>query len=205
MHAVTHLLITISKKWWALLLVFILNAAAFGILFSLEDQFEAITGIPVYDTQNDLTPDRLLQQLPLYTGEARSAYLRFAAFDFIFPLVAAVFIAVLWALLLRLNRWRITQQLLLWNLPLVALLVTLWDWLENVSLLMILNTGTTSGQTLVDAALLFKRLKLLFLMLNGTLTGVLVVLLVLQVTYRIVRHAVTPTTTPITTHEKEGV
>lgn len=187
MRAINNLLIAISKKWWAVLLVIVCNFASFGILFGLEDQFEAITGVPVYDTQNELTAELLREQLPLYTGAARDAYLRFAAFDFVFPLVAGIFVAVVWTLLLRFNRWRFAQRLLLWNLPLFPLLGTGWDWLENVSLLTILNAGSAPSQSLIDTALLFKRLKLLWLSLDGAGVGVLGMLLVLNMIYRRVR------------------
>lgn len=192
MNSLTRYIVTISQKWWAVLLVFSLNFASFGILFSLEDQFEAITHVPVYDTQNNLTSELVLEQLPLYTGEARDAYLRFAAFDFVFPLVAGVFVTLMWILLLRLNTWQLPQKLLLWNVPLLALLGTLWDWLENVSLLMILSADSIPSPALIDAALLFKRLKLTWLSLSGTVIGVLIILLALNVIYRMIRHQTAP-------------
>jgi len=169
------------------LLVFSLNFAALSILFSLENQFEVITNVPVYDTQNDLTSDRLLAQLPLYTGDARNAYLRFSAFDFVFPLVADIFLAVVWALLLRLNTWTIAQKLLVQNLPLFPLSVTLWDCLENLSLLAVLNAGTPPNQMWINAALFFKWLKLTWLTVNGAVTAVLLLMLVLNLIYRLLK------------------
>jgi len=192
MNSLTRYMVTLSQKWWAVLLVFSLNFASFGILFSLEDQFEALTNVPTFDTQNDLTAELVLQQLPLYTGEARDAYLRFATFDFVFPLVAGIFVTVLWTLLMRLNTWRLPQQLLLWNVPLLVLLITLWDWLENVSFLMILSTGATPSPALINAALFFKRLKLTWLSLNGAVISGLILLLVLNVISRVLRRQSAP-------------
>jgi hypothetical protein len=184
MDSLNRIMIRLSQKWWAVLVVFVLNLVSFGVLFSLEDQFEALSGLPTFDTQNDLTQSMLVQQLPAYTGEARSAYLRFAAFDFVFPLVAGIFLSVLWALLLRLNRWPLFQRLLHWKLALFPLLGTLWDYLENMSLLTILNTGLDVSPLWLDAAILFKQLKLTWLSSNGVVTGILLVLLLLNWGYR---------------------
>ena len=175
MSRLNALLIRTSRSWWRFAILAALNAGAFVILFALEDRFEAITGLPVFDTQNGLTPELLVQQLPRYQGEALEAYLTFAAFDFVFPLVAALFLAVTWALLLRLTPWRLTQRLLAWGLPLYAFLVTGFDYLENVSLLSVILLDAPSA-LLVDAAILCKRLKLAALGLINALTGVLVVL-----------------------------
>lgn len=181
MNSIMGLFVGISRRWWAVVLVFGLNFAAFSILFALEDQFEALAGVPTFDTQNDLTADLLREQLPLYVGEARAAYERFAAFDFVFPLVAGVFIAVILTLLLRINPLPIAARLLAWNLPLVPLIGTLWDYLENVSLLTILNAGANLTPTMIDAALLFKRLKLIWLFANGPLIVLVLVLLIVGI------------------------
>ncbi len=165
-------LIAISQHWWAVILVVIANFASFGILFSLEDRFESLSGVPTFDTQNDLTAQRLLEQLALYSGEARTAYFQFAAFDFLFPLIAGLFVAVLWTLLLRLNRWKPVMRLYQARLFLLPLLTTLADWLENISLLSILNTPTAPNEAWVQAALTFKALKLL--LLNVSLAGIVI-------------------------------
>ena len=70
------LLIRTSRSPWRFALIAVLNAAAFAALFALEDRFEVITGVPVFDTQNGLTPAALVKQLPLYQGEALTAYLQ---------------------------------------------------------------------------------------------------------------------------------
>jgi hypothetical protein len=185
MQTIQNLLIRITKHWWAVALAFILNFASFAILFSLEDRFEALTGVPVYDTQNDLTRETLREQLPLYVGEAREAYLYFAAFDFVFPFVAGVFVAVIWTLLLRLNTFPLAQRMLRWGVPLLALTVILFDWMENVSLLAVLQTGGSSVS--VDAALVFKQLKLAGLFITGPVSLVLTVFLMVNMISRFSR------------------
>lgn len=178
-------LIWMSRRWWAVVLVLLLNFAAFNILFALEDTFEAASGVPTFDTQNDLTPARLLEQLPLYTGEAREAYLRFSAFDFVFPLVAGTFLVVLWTLFLRANTWAFAGRMLRATLPQAAWFATIFDYMENFSLLTILNTSGTPADTLVNAAITFKQLKLAMLTASGAVSMVLLVLLVANVVTRL--------------------
>jgi hypothetical protein len=185
MRNITGLMLRISRVWWAFLLVFVLNGLSFTILFGLEDQFEALTGQPVFDTQNDLTTDAVVKQLPLYQGEARDAYWRFWAFDFVFPLVAALFLAVVWAFALRNISWRINERLLRWNVPALAFVATLFDWLENVANFAVLTVG--SDPLFLNAVILFKRLKLVTLTISGAITMVLLVLLIVNVVYRIFR------------------
>jgi hypothetical protein len=168
MNKLTQRLIGISRVWWQFLLVLALNMASFTILFALDDRFEALTEIPVFDVQNNLTAETLRAQLPLYVGEARDAYLAFAAFDFVFPFISALFLAVLWALLLRVNRAALSQTLLRWNFPLLIFLVTLFDYGENIALLTILFAG--APPLAVDAALLFKALKLNGLAISGMIS-----------------------------------
>jgi hypothetical protein len=158
-------LLAASRRWWVVGLIIGLNILNFGILFALEARFETLSGVPTFDTQNDLTRTTLLEQLPRYTDEALTAYLWFMAYDFVFPLVAGLMVAVLLTLFLRLNRWGFSQRLLLAGVPVATLLTTVWDWLENVGLLGVLATG--GGVFWVEWALLFKRLKLAFLGLSG--------------------------------------
>jgi hypothetical protein len=185
MGKLQELLLGVSRKWRWVVAFVVLNFASFGILFALEGAFEALTSTPVYDTQNDLTQAQILEQLPLYQGEARDAYLRFAAFDFVFPLVSALFITLIWTLLLRLNRGRIAARLLAWRVPLLPLLITLFDYLENVGLLLVLAAAPSPDPALMEFALAFKRLKLFGLALVGPATIVIAALLAADVAGRL--------------------
>jgi hypothetical protein len=91
----------------------------------------------------------------------------------------------LWTLFLRLNTSKIAARLLAVGTPLFAFIGTLWDYLENVSLLTILNTG--ASQTWIDLALMFKGLKLTWLFLNAPITAVILGLLIANVIYRVLR------------------
>lgn len=173
MQTMTHFLVR-SARWWTVLLMFALNFVNFRLLFWLEEQFVALTGKPVFDTQNNLTKEGILAELPLYINEARTAYLNFAAYDFIFPLIAAFSLAFLWAWLLRNMTWRVGTIVLAWNIPSVPFLATLFDWGENIFLLSVVLTNGASGNGSISAALLFKRLKLTMLTVSGVVSIVLV-------------------------------
>jgi hypothetical protein len=177
MHVINRPLQAIARRWWAILLVLLLNGVSFTILFALEDRFEALAGVPTFDTQNDLTAETLRAQLPLYTGAAREAYYAFAAFDFVFPFIAALFLAVLFTALLRANRSPVAGRLLASGAALLPFLGTLFDYGENVGFLSILAVGADS--TWVSVALLFKQLKLLMLQLNGPILLMLVLWLLI--------------------------
>jgi hypothetical protein len=180
----------LAGRWWWVVLVTVANLASFNVLFSLEARFEGLTGRPVYDTQNDLTVERVLAERPLYQGEALSAYYAFAAYDYLFPLVGGLFLAVWVMVLLRANTFAVAQRLLAWRLPLGMFIATLCDWGENLGLLVMLNTsgvgaGDAPSLLLVQVVLLFKQLKLATLLLSF---GVLLFVLALwgsNVVYRL--------------------
>lgn len=69
------------------------------------------------------------------------------------------------------------------GLPLYAFLGTGFDYLENLSLLGVLFVDAPSAFA-VDAAILFKRLKLAALGMSSALTGVLVVLALIASVWR---------------------
>jgi hypothetical protein len=184
MNKVAQLFIEMTKRWWLVLLVTVANFVSFRLLFLLEEHFTDLTGLQVFDTQNDLTPVRLLEQLPVYIGEARRAYNAFAAFDYVFPFVAAFFLVVLWTLLLRVNSSGFAKQLLSRNLSLLPFVTTLFDWLENLSIAGVLASSSAPRMTFVNAAVLFKRLKLSSLALIGLLTLALVLFTLITILLR---------------------
>ena len=169
-----------QTRWWLPTLFSLLTFGAFVILFQLEGRFEVLTGVPVFDTQNDLTPAALMQQLPLYQGRALEAYHAFAAFDYLLPLIAGLFQVFLLAFLLRSLTWDTGRTLIRLGLPLLPLLGTLSDWLENTALLSILAAAPQPAAWLVDAAILFKRMKLIFLFSGTSLVLLLAVALVVN-------------------------
>jgi hypothetical protein len=172
-------LLRLSSRWWLVAGLVAMNLAAFQVLFALEAQFEAVSGRPTLDTQNELTAGALREQLPLYSGPAADAYMEFAAFDFVFPLVAGLTVAVLGTVLLRPNPSPRATSAIQLRLPLLLLLGTGFDYLENLAFLALLagDPGTPSD-VLVALALTAKAAKLTMLAVSGAalvaLTGWLV-------------------------------
>jgi hypothetical protein len=117
---------------------------------------------PTFDFQNGLTLSTLQNQLAGYADAARQIYALFAAVDFVFPLVSALFYCLMIALFLRLNPTRLAQRLLVVGLPLLPLVVTAADWLENIAFLIVVNS-TGDASSAAGLGLLFKQLKLITL------------------------------------------
>lgn len=161
----------LSGRWWLVLLVILVNSGSLLVLFWLEERFMALTGQPVIDTQNGITAAGVAEQIVLYSGEARSAYFAFAAFDFVFPFVGALVLAVVMSWLLRHNSTKLAERLLAWNMPLVVFMSTLFDWLENVSIVTTIGFGETAPAGLFTAVVVFKQLKLWTLSIGGGLVG----------------------------------
>jgi hypothetical protein len=183
MRNITSYLVSVSHRWWLVGGILVLNIGSFQLLFALEDRFEAAAGLPVFDTQNDLTPATILEQLPRYGGAARTAYAWFAAYDWVFPLLAALWLAVLWTWLLRTNSLPVARRLERWNLPVWGFAATLFDWLENIALLLIVYGGMTQVSVL-EAAIFWKRLKLAGLTASVLVTALLLILAVAGLGYQ---------------------
>lgn len=162
----------LSRSAWGYGLLTAMTFVSFAVLQGLDRQFARLTGVPVFDTQNTLTPALLRAQLPYYQSEARALYAYFAGIDIIFPLVAALFLALTWSKLLR--RIGYSDLLSKWTkrLPLLAFVPTLFDYLENLSFISIIFLGATAP-VVIEAAVLFKKLKLASLGLCAAITLIL--------------------------------
>jgi hypothetical protein len=73
----------------------VVQPAATWALFRADERFERLTGHPTPDTQNDLTPAEAARQIAGWDGTALAAYRQFAAPDVVFPLAAALLLAVI--------------------------------------------------------------------------------------------------------------
>jgi hypothetical protein len=161
----------VTRSPLVVVVAFGLNFACLRVLFGLEERFVALTGTKVFDTQNGLTAELLLEQRALYVGAAREAYLRFAVFDFVFPLVAALALVVLWAFVMQRQQHPWLEAMRKRRLYLAPFAVTLFDYGENVTLLRVLDVADPSR---AELAIVFKRLKLASLALTGAATWALV-------------------------------
>ena len=98
MRVLSDLILKASRSWPLFLLAL---AVTFGSLFVftsvIQPRFEALTGFPPYDLQNQLTVEQVYAQLGAYPAEARQLYYGFAAIDFLFPFFASLFLAAITA------------------------------------------------------------------------------------------------------------
>lgn len=166
MIALQNLIAFCAKKWWAFALITIVFSLSLVLLMQLGEAFASVTaGHPPFDTQNKLTAQDIKQQLADYTPASYTAYWKFTANDFLFPFAGGIFTASILTFSLRrlfpnIHAWVFARTLLpLFMLP------TLFDWLENFSILLVL-IGQTSAAT---AVVFFKALKLSTLTLSQTL------------------------------------
>ena len=166
MNALNSVIIRISKSGWLYVFVF---AGFFGTLQALlriGKRFpELAAGSVPFDLQNQLTVEQIFTQLAAYTEEAFQLYYVFAAIDFFFPLFAGLFLGATVAFLLRhaLPRWyAIAEQK---NLFVLFLLATLFDWLENITLLSVIAGYPNEFSSIATLAVAAKMGKLAFVFL----------------------------------------
>lgn len=152
-------------------------------LFSAEDAFTAVTGLPVLDTQNDLTAPEAAVQIASYDDAAREAYALFAVLDYVFPLAASLLLAVIAHRLIALGPRRASgDPLVPPAAALLGLVPAVADYAENIALTGAVLTGGEPGW--ITAGLLFKAAKLASLTGMQVLLGVLTVLAVAAVAAR---------------------
>ena len=174
MNFLNQLIIRISKSGWLYVMVF---AGFFGTLQALlriADRFpERAAGAVPFDLQNQLTAEQIFTQLAGYTDEAFRLYYVFTAIDYFFPLFAGLFLGATVAFLLRhsLPRWYATAEQK--NLFLLFLLATIFDWLENITLLSVIVGYPNKLSTIATLAVAAKMGKLGFVFLFQALTLVL--------------------------------
>ena len=82
-----------------------------------------------------ITKEKIFKQLTFYTGMSKHYYMRFMVLDYIFPPLAAVFTALLWAWLLHLIRRQWVHRVREKKLVLFPFVAALLDWAENVGFL----------------------------------------------------------------------
>lgn len=128
-----RLLVALSSRWWALLLLGAVIALMTRRLLELSSRMRMLTGHAVFDLQGSLSVARMDLQLAHYTPEAVRLYGSFSAIDFFFPFLNALFWAALAVWGLRRARPQIyaSGDWLPW-MP-WAFVGCLFDWTENVT------------------------------------------------------------------------
>jgi hypothetical protein len=144
---------------------FLALALAFGLLLiallRTGDAFARVTsGYRPFDLQNGLGVENIATQLPLYTDASRRFYALFALFDAVFPLVGGLMTAAAAAFLtgrtspVTYARIEARRGFLAFMLP------TLFDWLENIVILVTLFAAPPGIRVLWGMLVAFKKLKL---------------------------------------------
>ena len=176
MNALNSVIIRISKSAWLYIIVF---AGFFGTLQALlriGQRFpELAAGAAPFDLQNRLSVEQIFTQLAGYTEEAFQLYYVFTTIDFFFPLFAGLFLGATVAFLLRhsLPRWyAIAEQK---NLFVLFLLATLFDWLENITLLSVMAGYPNELSSIATLAVAAKMGKLAFVFLFQGLSLLLLI------------------------------
>lgn len=177
-------IVSASQRWRNFVFCFALIVIFFVTESTLNQRFKMVTGIFIFDTNATSTPTGLLQELFLYRGAANRFYLAFALFDLIFPILIASFTAMIWALLLRKNSMSIAQRLLGWNLPAWTFLEMLFDWTENISLLIAVYSAPRLS-LIHDIAVLAKQLKWTAFIFSLIVTVLLLLLLLINKLFRL--------------------
>ena len=132
MQGLNDLIMRWSRGWWRLLAAVVAGLLSFELLVLIGERFAAVTGgYRPFDLQNPLSLVEMLRQLPRYTAASRTLYWLFIAADMVFPVVAALPLALLLAKALRgVNRaW--AASALRRGLALTPFLAAVLDWIEN--------------------------------------------------------------------------
>jgi len=176
MNFLNQLIIRISKSAWLYIIVF---AGFFGTLQALlriGQRFpELAAGAVPFDLQNRLSVEQVFAQLAGYTEEAFELYYIFTAIDYFFPLFAGLFLGATAAFLLRhsVPRWYLIAEQK--NLFVLFLLATLFDWLENITLLSVMAGYPNELSSIATLAVAAKMGKLGFVFLFQGLVLLLLV------------------------------
>jgi hypothetical protein len=163
-----------SESWWKFLLLFVgFNATMFG-LQQITARFPDVTAgdIP-FDMQNELTPAQIFAQLDGYTDQAFELYSVFQAIDYVFPVVAGLFLAAVCAFALRHAAPALYQTAADKNLFLLLLVPTAFDFMENFSLLRVVAAWPEQAELAATMAVAAKFGKLSSMNVAFVLTGTL--------------------------------
>ncbi|MCH5375885.1 MAG: hypothetical protein JJ992_18095 [Planctomycetes bacterium] len=167
-------IISCSQSWWKFLLIFLGQTGSLQLLTRITNQFPAVAaGSEPFDMQNELTDGQIFTQLEGYTDAAFDLYTQFQLIDYFFPLFAGLLLATVCAFSLRIaapGAYRTAEQN---NLFLLLLVPTLFDWLENISLLRVVTAWPEQAQVAANVAVWAKMGKLSTMSVAFAVTGAL--------------------------------
>jgi hypothetical protein len=169
-------IVSCSRSWWKVLLLFVGQSAAMQGLNAITTGFPAITAGDVpFDMQNSLTPAQIFEQLAGWSDAAFSSYYTFQAIDFLFPVLAGLFLASVCAFALRhaIPNWY--DVAVAKNLFVLLLLATLFDYFENIFMLWTVSAWPEQVAFAAQLAVGAKMGKLTFMGIGFALTGIFLI------------------------------
>ncbi|MGI9290374.1 MAG: hypothetical protein ACR2QG_03745 [Gammaproteobacteria bacterium] len=170
-------IINASISWKMFLLVVAGQAATMGVMMGyVNQQFPAESGgnLP-FDMQNDLTVEQIFSQLESYTDKAFELYTIFQIADYVFPVVAGLVLAIICAFGLRNTSEKFYTVAIEKNLFIYILIPTLFDWLENLSLLCVVVGWPEKMSNAATIAVIAKQGKLGTLNISFAVAGILLI------------------------------
>jgi hypothetical protein len=149
--------------------------ASFGVYFT--PAYQSVSGgLVPFDMQFPLTSEVIGIQLALLTPDSPASYTRFMIADTVFPPLAGLCSAILWAWLLNLIGWRWLDALYgagLWLLPFLA---AACDLTENVLFHRIVAAAPRALPETIDTAVAVHGAKLRFLSATLAISAALLVI-----------------------------
>ena len=127
----------------------------------------------MFDFQNDLSVDRVYEQLPNYSYAALKLYYAFDFVDFFFPFFAGLVLAAAGAFALRHLSPKGYETIASRNLFAIYFIATFFDWLENVFALTVISAYPEEWRTAASLLVLAKKGKLASVMVMQIITWML--------------------------------
>jgi len=165
MKKLNNLVIHVSQSGWLFIFSAILAfGSLFIVFFNINDVFEPIVGAQLFDFQNDLTVEKVFEQLPNYNESAISLYHAFVFVDFLFPFFAALSLAAASAFAIRYLSSKWYEKINSLNLFAVYFIPTAFDWCENIFAIAVINAYPEELTLVASLLVLAKKGKLATLM-----------------------------------------
>lgn len=136
---------------------------------------DVTAGLVPFDLQVPLSREMIVIQLGAMSALTPRAYVYFSALDFVFPLISAAFLLLLWAWLVQKSgsvwlRRAFESGWWVW-----VLFPAAWDLAENVAFLRILLLHPTIEPDVIEAAVIAHRAKTTFFTIAQFMTAALAI------------------------------
>jgi hypothetical protein len=160
-------IINCSTSWWKTLLLIIGFAGTISSLMRITASFpDASGGHEPFDMQNTLAATDIFDQLATYTDQAFELYAIFQFVDYFFPLFGGLMMATLCAFALRALSAKVYAVVVEKKLLLLFLVPTVFDWLENITLLWAVSAWPEQVEAAATLAVTAKMAKLVTLFIT---------------------------------------